>query len=358
MSAIRIGVVGCGAIAQVHHLPTLQQLSELFTVTAVCDVSAGASEFVAQKFNIAKHFTDYRDLISSELDAVLLCQTDPKTDAALAVLNSGRHLFVEKPVCFSLQEIDAICAARQSSGKVGQVGYMKIYDPAYEFALSEISTMKNIRFVQVNHLHPDNSLHMRQFDIRRFNDVPAPVMESASLGRDASRLQAIGKVSKEVGSAFYLLSGSMIHDLYTMRGALGVPSRVRSCDIWSGGRAVTMNLEYPNGSRCVASWVDLPDLWDFRETLEVYGDDKRVIVSYPTGFAPSGMLASVTVQGITASGVHYTQTPKIDWESAFSRELRHFSDCIQHGAVCRTSVEDSRHDVKLIIDLVKAFRDN
>lgn len=355
MNPIRIGVVGCGAIAQVHHVPNLRDLPELFTVTAVCDVSAGAAAYVAQKFNIPQHFTDYRDLIASDVEAVLLCQTDPKTEAALAVLAAGKHLFIEKPLCFSLEEIDAISAAAARAGVTAQAGYMKVYDPAYEYARAEIATMQNIRFVQVNHLHPNNDLHMRQFDIRRFDDIPAGVMEATREARTAARRQAIGDVPPEVEGAFYLLSGSMIHDLYTMRTALGIPTKIHSSDIWFNGRAVTMNLEYANGSRCVASWIDLPDLWDFHETLEVYGDDKRVIVTYPTGFAPRGMLATVTVQGIDEHGVHYKKEPKIDWESAFSREIRHFYDCVRNGATCRTPVVSARDDIKLIIDVIQAY---
>lgn len=354
MPPIRMGIVGCGAIAQVHHLPNLHDLPDHFTVTAVCDVSAGAAAYVAQKFNVPNHFTDYRDLLAADVEAVLLCQSDPKTEVAVAALKAGKHLFIEKPMCYSLQEADAILAARTRSGKVGQVGYMKVYDPAYEYAKRHVDDMKNIRFVQVNHLHPNNDLHTRQFDIRRFNDVPASVIEATRSARIAARRDAIGDVAPDVERAFHMLSGSMIHDLYGMRTMLGMPSRIVSSDIWFDGRAATMNLAYPNGARCVATWVDLPDLWDFRESLEVYGDDKRVIVEYPTGFA-RGLLSQVTVQGIDAQGISYKQEPALEWESAFSRELRHFHDCIRHGAVCRTPVESARDDIALIIDLVKHY---
>lgn len=355
MNPVRIGVVGCGAIAQVHHLPNLHDLPDLFTVTAVCDVSAGAATYVAQKFNVPNHFTDYRDLLAADVEAVLLCQSDPKTEVAIAALDAGKHLFIEKPMCFSLQEADAIRAARQRSGKVGQVGYMKVYDPAYEYGKREVDGMKNIRFVQVNHLHPNNDLHMRQFDIRRFNDIPPSVMDATRAARQAARREAIGDVPAAVEGAFYMLSGSMIHDLYGMRTMLGVPNMIVSSDIWFNGRAATINLAYPNGARCVATWVDLPDLWDFQESLEVYGDDKRVIVEYPTGFA-RGILSRVTVQGIDANGTHYRLEPAIDWESAFSREMRHFHDCIRNGVACRTPVESARDDIALIIDIIKAYQ--
>ncbi len=354
MQPIRLGVVGCGAIAQVHHLPNLYDLPDHFRVTAVCDVSAGAAAAVAQKFNVPNHFTDYRELLNSDVEAVLLCQTDPKTEVAVAALDAGKHLFIEKPMCYSLQEADAIIAAQQRSGKVGQVGYMKVYDPAYEYAKREVDEMQNIRFVQVNHLHPNNDLHMRQFDIRRFNDIPAEVIAATRAARDAARRDAIGDVPADVEGAFHMMSGSMIHDLYGMRTMLGMPSRIVSTDIWYNGRAATMNLEYPNGSRCIASWVDLPDLWDFRESLEVYGDNKRVIVEYPTGFA-RGLLSQVTVQGIDARGVSYKLEPAVEWESAFSRELRHFYECVRNGAECRTPVAAARLDIGLIIDIIKHY---
>ncbi len=355
MNPIRIGVVGCGAIGQVHHLPNLHDLPDLFEVTAVCDVSAGAAAYVAKKFNVPQHCTDYRELLATDVEAVLLCHADPKTEFAIATLDARKHLFIEKPMCFSLQETDAILAAHKRAGTVGQVGYMKVYDPAYEYAKQVVDGMKNIRFVQVNHLHPNNDLHMRQFDIRRFNDVPAAVFDATKAARLAARQEAIGDVPPYVEGAFYLLSGSMIHDLYGMRTMLGIPNKVVSSDIWFNGRAVTMNLEYPGGYRCVASWIDLPDLWDFHETLEVYGDDRRVRVTYPTGFA-RGILSHVAVQGIDANGITYKQEPALDWESAFSRELRHFYDCVRNGATCRTPIASARDDIALIIDIIHAYQ--
>ena len=46
MAPVRIGVVGCGHIAQVQHLPNLLELDEEFEVAAVCDISPKAAEYV------------------------------------------------------------------------------------------------------------------------------------------------------------------------------------------------------------------------------------------------------------------------------------------------------------------------
>ena len=355
MGSIKMGVIGCGAIAQVHHMPNLADLSDLFNVTAVCDVSRGAADYVAKKFHVPHAFTDHHELLASDVDAVLLCQSDPKTQVAVDAFKAGKHVFIEKPMCFSRQEADRISAAQEAAGTVGQVGYMKVYDPAYEYALAEVKSMGDIRFIQVNHLHPDNALHVAQFDVRKFDDVPQDAITSLQAARKAADLEAIGEVPKYVSMAFHLMAGSLIHDLYGMRTMLGMPSQIVSTDIWLDGRAVTMTLEYPSGARCVASWVDLPNLWDFKETLEVYGDDKRVIVAYPTGFS-RGMLSTVTVQGIDEKGVTYKQEPAIDWESAFMREMRHFHDCIVNGTTCRTPVQSAKADISFIIDVVENYK--
>jgi predicted dehydrogenase len=354
MNPIRLGIIGCGAIAQVQHLPNLAGLQEEFEVKIVCDRSPTLAKSVAKTFHVPNHVTDYRQLLASDVEAVILCHTDPKTEVAIAAFEAGKHVFIEKPMCFSLQEADAIIDAAQKSGKVGQVGYMKVYDPAFEIAKQEVDSMDNIRFVQVNHLHPSNALHLRQFRIQRFDDLPPNAHDVVRTAREKAIHDAIGDVPDEVKGAFFLLAGSMIHDLYGLRVMLGLPNAVVSTEIWNGSRGVTIVFEYPSGARCVATWVDLPDLWDFQETLEVYGDDKRVMVSYPTGFA-RGILSEVTVQGIDADGTTFRKQPAIAWESAFVRELRHFHHCIIEGTSPRTSVESARVDIALIIDIINSY---
>jgi len=84
-----------------------------------------------------------------------------------------------------------------------------------------------------------------------------------------------------------------------LHGLFGVPRRVLSAEIWQEGRGVNTVLDYGEGRRAVATWIDLPDLWDFKETLEVYGSSERVLVSFPTGFA-RGLPSFVTVHGMDA----------------------------------------------------------
>lgn len=355
MERIKIGVIGCGAIAQVQHMQNLLDLKDLFEVKVVCDISAKTAEYVATKFGVPQFVTDYRELLDSDIDAVLHCAGGYKPEPAVAAFEAGKHLLIEKPLCSSLQDADRIIAAQKDAGTVGQVGYMKIFDPAFVYAKGQVDRMgrENIHFVQVNHLHPENSLHLRHFDVRHFDDVSQEAIADDRAAHDSIK-QAIGDVPPAVRRAFGVLSGSMIHDIYGMRVMLGMPKRVVSTEIWRDGRAITFVLEYPSEARCVASWIDLPNLWDFKESLEIYGDDKRVLVSYPTGFS-RGALSKVVVQDIDDSGTTLRHEPNVDWDNAFVQELRHFHESIVDGVPNRASIESARDDLALIIDIIKRY---
>lgn len=82
-----------------------------------------------------------------------------------------------------------------------------------------------------------------------------------------------------------------------MHGLFGPPRRVVSSHIWLDGGVVSAVLAYDGDSRVVATWADLPGLWDFKQTLEVYGSRERVTVRFPTDWS-RGLLAVVTVQAI------------------------------------------------------------
>ncbi len=56
MTRVRIGVVGCGAIAQVQHLPFVSELAEEFELAAVCDVSPAAARYAAELFHVPRHY--------------------------------------------------------------------------------------------------------------------------------------------------------------------------------------------------------------------------------------------------------------------------------------------------------------
>ena len=183
-------------------------LHALYEVTWVCDISPGLARWLAEVFGVPNYTTDPHELLQArDVDAVILCHADPKTELAVAAFEAGKHVFIEKPMCYSLEEVDAICAAKAQAGTVGQVGYMKVYDPAYELAREEVGDAGDVRFVQVNHLHPNNNLHLKQFELTYFDDLPPEAAAERNKARQVALRQAVGDVSDDVARRFLRCRG-------------------------------------------------------------------------------------------------------------------------------------------------------
>src|SRR5687767_4158337 len=115
---VRVGVVGSGSIAQIMHLPYLQELDDRFAIAALCDVSPATLEAVGERYGVPAHarFADYRELCASDLvDAVLVCPSGSHVPPAIAALEAGKHVLVEKPLCYRLDEADALVAAAREA---------------------------------------------------------------------------------------------------------------------------------------------------------------------------------------------------------------------------------------------------
>ncbi|MFN8470501.1 MAG: Gfo/Idh/MocA family oxidoreductase, partial [Caldilineaceae bacterium] len=134
MDQIRVGIVGCGEVTQIIHLPSLYRLSDQFTVTAICDVSPTVLEGVGTKWNVAKRYVHYQDLLSDpNVDAVLVANPHIyHAEVVIAACGAGKHVLVEKPAALNMPEADAMQAAQERAGVVVQVGYMRRYAPAFE----------------------------------------------------------------------------------------------------------------------------------------------------------------------------------------------------------------------------------
>jgi predicted dehydrogenase len=354
---IKVGVIGCGAIAQIQHLPHLRELDDQFIIGGLCDLSPGLLATVGDEYGVppTRRFTDYHELVRSDIDAVIVCPSSTHAAPSIAAAEAGKHVLVEKPMCTTVRQAEAMVEAADRAGVILQVAYMKRHEPAYQFARAKVQAMQDVRFIQVNHLHPNNALHLAEFKRHRVDDLPASVVEA---GRAESRrlvAEALGRddLPPAVTLAFNVVLGSMIHDIGNLHGCFGPPERVVFTEIWADGRALSTTLQYAGDKRAVCTWVDLPDLWDFKETLEVYGSRERVIASFPTGFA-RGLPSFVTLHGMEENGLPWKQ--EFAWhDNPFKLELQHFRECILNGRQPITPGREAIHDIALVRDIILAY---
>jgi myo-inositol 2-dehydrogenase/D-chiro-inositol 1-dehydrogenase len=122
--SVKLGLIGCGNVAENRHLPALQSLSDA-EVVAVADISQDRLNQVADKFHVEKRYADFQALLSDPaVGAVAICvPAQFHVQVALAALDAGKHLFIEKPLALSLNETDRLIErAAQSPYKV-MVGF-------------------------------------------------------------------------------------------------------------------------------------------------------------------------------------------------------------------------------------------
>ena len=98
----RVAVIGLGLIAQVAHLPALMALRDRVVVSHLCDVSGElASTIRLNGWPDAKITTDWAELLSADIDAVIVCTPGSHGRIAGALLDAGKHVLAEKPLCLS-----------------------------------------------------------------------------------------------------------------------------------------------------------------------------------------------------------------------------------------------------------------
>ncbi len=107
---IGIAVIGAGDFAQSVHLPNIKQLSDLFDLKAVVSSRGHNAVAVAKQFGAGYATTDYDQILSdSEIDAVIISTRHHlHAQQVIKALKAGKHVYCEKPLMLTREELDAI----------------------------------------------------------------------------------------------------------------------------------------------------------------------------------------------------------------------------------------------------------
>lgn len=383
---VRVGVIGAGSIAQIIHLPYLRDLADRFEVTALCDIARDTLDFVGDLYGVPvdARFTDFRDLCASDrIDAVLICPNGSHVPQAIAALEHGKHILVEKPLCYRADEADAFAAAataaRRRHGTVTLLAYMKRFDPGYQYAQRLVRPLVEagrLRFVDARHIHPNNDHYMAHQPVFRGTEIDAGTLEQlraeherdldAALGTDAPR--AIRRV-------FAGMMGSSIHDVYALNGLLGRPEEIVASETWDDGRCWSAIFRYPGGVRVSYAWIDVRAIREFKQEIACYADDARVTVTFGSPFLTSAA-TTVRVQGMEPpptppvpygrpaddpgwddpGPAHAERVVTPSYANQYKREWLHFHACITQGVEPLVGPEEARDDAAFVIAWARATR--
>ena len=128
--AVRLGIVGCGRATTTLHLPALASVPEI-RVAALADTNAEALARAARQGHPERSASHFRALVDDpSLDAIAICvPTGAHAEIALAALEAGKHVFVEKPLALTLHEADSVIEHAAAAGVCVQVGFNTRWHP-------------------------------------------------------------------------------------------------------------------------------------------------------------------------------------------------------------------------------------
>jgi predicted dehydrogenase len=124
---LKIGIIGCGGIANQKHFPSLQANSGLCEITAFCDLIEERAVTAAKKYGAggAAVYTDYHDLLKQqEIDVVhVLTPNVSHCQITVDAFAAGKHVMSEKPMASTTEDAQKMIDAWKKSGKKFTIGY-------------------------------------------------------------------------------------------------------------------------------------------------------------------------------------------------------------------------------------------
>ncbi len=129
---LRIGIIGCGGIANGKHLPALKQIPEAEMV-AFCDIIPERAEKAAKEYGIpsAAVYEDYTEMLRKEKpDVVHVCTPNSShAPISVAAMEAGCHVMCEKPMAKTVEQAKTMLDAQKRTGKKLTIGYQNRFRP-------------------------------------------------------------------------------------------------------------------------------------------------------------------------------------------------------------------------------------
>lgn len=127
MKKVKIGIIGCGGIANQKHFPALSEYPDLCEMVAFCDIIEERAVTACEKYGVpgAKVYTDYQELLkNADIDTVhVLTPNVAHSPITVAAFGAGKNVLCEKPMAHTTEAAQAMMDAWKKSGKKFTIGY-------------------------------------------------------------------------------------------------------------------------------------------------------------------------------------------------------------------------------------------
>lgn len=127
MKKLKIGIIGCGGIANQKHFPALAKLNDKVELVAFCDIVLEKAQKAAKEYGIEDAFVcqDYKELLKDKSIDVIHVLTPNISHSIITVdsLEAGKHVMCEKPMAINYAEAKKMLDAHKRTGKKLTIGY-------------------------------------------------------------------------------------------------------------------------------------------------------------------------------------------------------------------------------------------
>lgn len=237
---LRVGIIGIGIYATLAHAPALRDTGKA-EVVAICRRNTEKLAVAQKQLGIAEAYTDWRTMLrQSRLDAVVVSTPhDLHAEPAIAALEQGLHVLVEKPMTLTQHDAQRMIAAAEHANRVLMVGYDRRFSGLWR-AVKQILTDNSIG--QIRQINLQFAVHRRWYwdqqgipeafvnEIRQALDWPDKFVEDLRRGLDwhASPLASGGGMFSNTGAHFVdlilWLAGAPPVEVVAFSDALGMPA--------------------------------------------------------------------------------------------------------------------------------------
>jgi myo-inositol 2-dehydrogenase / D-chiro-inositol 1-dehydrogenase len=338
---IRLGIIGCGRVAEERHLPPIRHMPEV-RVVATADLDPARSERLASRLGSAAGLKDYRSVLDrSDVDAVaILTPTASHAEIGIAALDAGKHVLVEKPLALSLAECDRFAARAAGSPCKVVVGFNLRWHRLVRRARELLATgaLGKVKAIRSAYTHD------------RLGDAAPDWHRKLDLGGGVSFNEAVHHFD-----LWHYFGGGEVERIFSV----SAPSRFYEDETsavvarLTGGALATGVFTFRTGPTSeVEIYAELGRL-----CLSLYRFDGLEI--FPVSKYPGDLgdrvrrtLASLgslpqAVSGLRRGG---------EFQATFDGLWRHFIDCIVHDLPSQCTLEDGRKSVRVALAAVQSAR--
>ena len=334
---LRIGVLGCGPIAQAAHFEscTKARNAELY---AICDVADDLRERMAATHAPQRQYADYATMLADpEVEAVIIATSDAfHVPASIQALQAGKHVLSEKPLGVTVEEVTALQAAVAASGKVLQVGHMKRFDAGLQAAKSFIDT-------EMGQLLALKAWYCDSTHRYAMTDAVQPLMVTSAARRKPAQ-------DPKADMRKYLMLAHGCHLVDTARYLAGdiVSVQARLSERY-GARCWFVDTEFANGT---LGHLDLTVAvrMDWHEGFQLYGEHGSVIAkTYNPWYYKSSDVEIFHEKDAT------TRRPLGADGHFYRRQVEAFADVVLHGApMTGANVHDGVESVRAMVAIARS----